>query len=80
MPRFVELEIDGFIHRYVLTNQPRDRDGNAYTVLNYDGKIDPMGARPAQGHRTGASDRHRRTVGTPRQIGRCVVTARPAIA
>jgi hypothetical protein len=42
----VELEIDGFIHRYVLTNQRRDRDGNAYTVFNYDGTIDPTGATP----------------------------------
>jgi hypothetical protein len=42
----VELEIDGFIHRYVLTNQHRERDGSAYTVFNYDGEIDPTGAKP----------------------------------
>jgi hypothetical protein len=38
----VELEIDGFIHRYVLTNQQRD----SHTVFNYDGMIDPTGAMP----------------------------------
>lgn len=38
----VELEIDGFIHRYVQTNQQRD----SATVFNYDGVIDPTGAMP----------------------------------
>jgi hypothetical protein len=42
----VELEIDGFIHRYVLTNQHTERDGSSYTVFNYDGMIDPNGAMP----------------------------------
>jgi hypothetical protein len=42
----VELEIDGFIHRYVLTNQHAERDGSSYTVFNYDGMIDPNGAMP----------------------------------
>jgi hypothetical protein len=42
----VELEIDGFIHRYVLTNQQAERDGSSYTVFNYDGMIDPNGATP----------------------------------
>ena len=42
----VEVETDGFIHRYVLTTQSRDRDGNSYTVFNYDGEIDPSGAMP----------------------------------
>jgi hypothetical protein len=42
----VELEIDGFIHRYVLTAQRQQRDGTSYTVFNYDGQIDPTGATP----------------------------------
>jgi len=42
----VELEIDGFIHKYVLTNQHREHDGASYTVFNYDGQIDPTGAMP----------------------------------
>jgi hypothetical protein len=42
----VELEIDGFIHKYVLTNQRREHDGSSYTVFNYDGEIDPAGAMP----------------------------------
>jgi hypothetical protein len=42
----VELEIDGFIHRYVLTAKRQQRDGTSYTVYNYDGQIDPTGAMP----------------------------------
>jgi len=42
----VELEIDGFIHKYVLTNQSGERNGSSYTVYNYDGEIDPNGATP----------------------------------
>ena len=42
----VELEIDGFIHRYVLTNQHTEQNGSQYTVFNYDGMIDPKGAMP----------------------------------
>ncbi|WP_327002274.1 hypothetical protein OHA72_45235 [Dactylosporangium sp. NBC_01737] len=42
----VELEIDAFIHRYVLTNRHTEHDGSSYTVFNYDGMIDPKGATP----------------------------------
>jgi hypothetical protein len=42
----VEVEIDGFIHRYVLTGRRRERDGATYAVFNYDGEIDPRGAMP----------------------------------
>ena len=42
----VELEIDGFIHKYVLTTQHKEQDGASYTVFNYDGMIDPNGAMP----------------------------------
>jgi len=42
----VEIEIDGFIHKYVLTKQHKQRDGASYTVFNYDGQIDPKGAQP----------------------------------
>jgi hypothetical protein len=42
----VEIEIDGFIHRYVLTGAHRERGGDTYTVFNYDGEIDPTGAMP----------------------------------
>jgi hypothetical protein len=42
----VELEIDGFIHKYVLTNQHAEQGGSSYTVFNYDGMIDPNGAMP----------------------------------
>ncbi|MEV4511178.1 hypothetical protein AB0K00_19660 [Dactylosporangium sp. NPDC049525] len=42
----VELEIDGFIHKYVLTNQRQQRGGTSYSVFNYDGQIDPTGAMP----------------------------------
>jgi hypothetical protein len=42
----VELEIEGFIHKYVLTNQHAERNGSSYTVFNYDGMIDPNGAMP----------------------------------
>jgi hypothetical protein len=42
----VEVEIDGLIHRYVVTTKQRERDGVAYTVYNYDGVIDPTGAMP----------------------------------
>ena len=38
----VEVEIDGLIHRYVLTGKHQD----SYTVFNYDGVIDPTGAQP----------------------------------
>jgi hypothetical protein len=42
----VELEIDGMIHRYIRTTATRERDGRSYLVYNYDGEIDPTGARP----------------------------------
>ncbi|MFF5232772.1 hypothetical protein [Dactylosporangium sp. NPDC000521] len=42
----VEIEIDGFIHKYVLTSKKRQHDGTSYTVYNYDGEIDPRGATP----------------------------------
>src|SRR3954462_850539 len=42
----VELEIDGFIHRYVVTTKERENDGRAYKVYNYAGEIDPDGAQP----------------------------------
>jgi hypothetical protein len=42
----VELEIDGFIHKYVLTNQHKEHGGTSYTIFNYDGMIDPKGAMP----------------------------------
>ncbi len=42
----VELEIDGMVHRYVVTTQSRDDGDNAYQVYNYDGEIDPSGAQP----------------------------------
>lgn len=41
----VEEEIDGFIHRYVVTTKQRERDGSSYTVYNYDGEIDPTGSQ-----------------------------------
>jgi hypothetical protein len=42
----VEVEIDGLIHRYVVTTKQRERDGVSYRVYNYDGEIDPTGALP----------------------------------
>ena len=42
----MELEIGGFIHRYVVTTKQREHDGGSYTVYNYDGEIDPTGAQP----------------------------------
>ncbi|WP_433041325.1 hypothetical protein [Dactylosporangium sp. CS-033363] len=42
----VEYEIGGFIHRYILTTQQRERDDRSYQVFNYDGEIDPKGAMP----------------------------------
>jgi hypothetical protein len=42
----VEVEIDGFIHRYVVTTKLRKQNGMSYTVYNYDGAIDPTGAQP----------------------------------
>jgi hypothetical protein len=42
----VEISIDGFIHRYVVTTKQRERDGASYVVYNYDGEIDPTGAQP----------------------------------
>jgi hypothetical protein len=41
----VELEINGMIHRYIRTTRHRDRDGRSYLVYNYDGEVDPTGAR-----------------------------------
>lgn len=41
----VELEIDGLVHRYIRTTQERDVDGGSYAVYNYDGEIDPTGAK-----------------------------------
>jgi putative membrane protein len=41
-----ELEIDGLIHRYLVTTKQRERDGASFTVYNYDGVIDPSGAQP----------------------------------
>ncbi|GIJ43684.1 hypothetical protein Val02_05700 [Virgisporangium aliadipatigenens] len=38
----VEVEIDGFMHRYAITT--KERDGRR--VYNYDGMIDPSGAQP----------------------------------
>jgi hypothetical protein len=42
----VEIEIDGLMHRYVVTTQERENEGRSYTVYNYDGEIDPTGAKP----------------------------------
>jgi hypothetical protein len=42
----VELEIDGMIHRYVMTTKQRDDGDRSYQVFNYDGEIDPTGAQP----------------------------------
>jgi hypothetical protein len=42
----VEVNIDGLVHRYVLTTKTRERDGGSYTVYTYDGEIDPDGAQP----------------------------------
>jgi hypothetical protein len=41
----VELEIGGMIHRYIRTTRHRERDGRSYLVYNYDGEVDPTGAR-----------------------------------
>jgi hypothetical protein len=41
----VELEIDGLVHRYIRTTAHRERDGRELLVYNYDGEIDPTGAR-----------------------------------
>jgi hypothetical protein len=59
----VELEIDGFIHRYVVTTTQRESDGGSYTVYNYDGEIDPTGAEPGVetpdgGHHTPIREEH----------------------
>jgi len=42
----VELEIDGMIHRYVVTTKRRNDGDHSYQVYNYDGEIDPTGAQP----------------------------------
>jgi hypothetical protein len=42
----VELQIEGFIHRYVVTTKHRENGGRSYKVYNYDGEIDPTGAQP----------------------------------
>jgi hypothetical protein len=41
----VQVEIDGLIHRYIVTTKQRDQDGGSYTVYNYDGEINPNGAQ-----------------------------------
>jgi hypothetical protein len=41
----IELEIDGFLHRYIRTTAERERDGRSLIVFNYDGVIDPSGAQ-----------------------------------
>jgi hypothetical protein len=45
----VEFEINGFIHRYVVTTKTakqHDQGERSYKVFNYDGEIDPRGAMP----------------------------------
>jgi hypothetical protein len=41
----VQLEIDGFVHRYIRTTATRDIDGQSLLVYNYDGEINPAGAQ-----------------------------------
>jgi hypothetical protein len=54
----VEEEIDGFIHRYIVTTKQREQDGSSYAVYNYDGEIDPTGAQSGvETRRTGPTDR-----------------------
>jgi hypothetical protein len=50
----VEVNIDGLVHRYVVTTKTREHDGGSYTVYTYDGEIDPEGAQPG-------AETHRRT-------------------
>lgn len=50
----VESEIDGFIHRYVITTKERQHDGGSYTVYNYDGELDPSGAESGVETRDGS--------------------------
>jgi hypothetical protein len=59
----VEIEIDGLVHRYVITTQQRDYEGRSYTAYNYDGEIDPSGARagaetPDGGHHQPIEEEH----------------------
>jgi hypothetical protein len=59
----VEIEIEGLMHRYVVTTQERESDGRSYTVYNYDGEIDPTGAQPGAetpdgGHHTPIAEDH----------------------
>jgi hypothetical protein len=56
-----ELEIDGLIHRYVVTTKRREHQGASFTVYNYDGVIDPSGAKagvetPQGGHHEPVSE------------------------
>lgn len=37
----VELEIDGLVHSYVLTDRHTERDGSSYTIFKYNGMTDP---------------------------------------
>lgn len=40
----LELEIDGFVHRYIRTTVSQEHEGREVPVYNYDGEIDPTGA------------------------------------
>ena len=41
----IEVEIDGLIHRYIVTTKQREQDGGSYRVYNYDGEVNPNGAQ-----------------------------------
>ena len=41
----LQVEIDGLIHRYIVTTKQHEQDGGSYTVYNYDGEVNPNGAQ-----------------------------------
>jgi hypothetical protein len=43
----VELEVDGYVHRYIRTTATREADGQSRLVYNYDGMVRPAMASGA---------------------------------
>ncbi|GIF15292.1 hypothetical protein [Actinoplanes teichomyceticus] len=49
----VEVEIDGLLHRYLVTPATRDSEGGSRRIYNYDGEI--RGEPTADGVQSGSS-------------------------
>lgn len=46
----VEVEIDGLVHRYILTGKRQESEGSEAAVYTYDGVVDPTGAQDGAEH------------------------------